>query len=138
MRIVVVSSGATAPPFVAELSREHDVAIVHDGDEARDELKNLDAEIIFGTGTDPASLRRAGTKHASHFIAWTSSDEINIIACLTARQIGSAHTVCCVEKEEYVRTFGGANGGGAGAPDLGIDTLIWPAWRLAPVHMRLL
>jgi trk system potassium uptake protein TrkA len=132
MRIVVVSGGPTAPPFAAELSREHDVAIVHDGEEARDELARIDAEIIEGVGTDPETLRRAGLKDASYLVAWSRSDEINILSCLTAKQIAPVHTICTVEKEEYVRTFGGANGGtGSPAPSLGIDTLIWPAWRLA-------
>ena len=100
MRIIVVSSGTSAPPFAAELSREHDVAIVHDGEEAREELVKLDAEIIEGVGTDASILKRAGVKDASYFVAWTRSDEINIISCLTAKRLGDPHTICCVEKEE--------------------------------------
>jgi trk system potassium uptake protein TrkA len=132
MRIVVVSSGPVAPPFVAELSREHDVVIVHDGDEARDDLAKFDVEVVFGAGTDSGILRSVGTGDASHFIAWTRSDEVNIIACLAARQLGSPHTICRLEKEEHVRTFGGTNGPTkSGGSDLGIDTIIWPARQLA-------
>ena len=38
MRIIVVLSGSGVPSFVAELCREHDVAVVVDGEEAREEL----------------------------------------------------------------------------------------------------
>jgi trk/ktr system potassium uptake protein len=132
MRIVVVSSGPFAPPFAADLSREHDVVIVHDGDEAHDEFGKLDVEVVIGTGTDSDVLERVGTKDASYFIAWSQSDEVNIIACLAARQLGPAHTICRLEKEEYVRTFGGSNGPRpSGKSSMGIDTIIWPARRLA-------
>ena len=110
MRILVVSSGSTAPPFVRDLSREHDVVVVHDGEEARDELGRLDVEVVEGVGTDPEVLTRAGIDMAAHFIAWSESDEINIISCLAARRLSEVPTICRVEKEEYVQTFGGGNG----------------------------
>jgi trk system potassium uptake protein TrkA len=132
MRIVLVSSGQVARQFAAELCREHDVAVVHSGDEGRAELEKLDVEFIAGSGNNADALRRAGVKAADHLIACSRSDEMNILACLTARQLGDAQTICFVEKEEYVRTFGAEDGGVvAGAPTLGIDRLVWPARMLA-------
>ncbi len=131
MRIVLVSSGQTAGQFAAELSREHDVAVIHTGDAGRTELERLDVSLIEGQGNDPDALTKAGAGQADHVIACSASDEMNIMACLTTRQLGKAHTTCFLAKEEYVRTFAGGDGDGDGAPSLGIDMLVWPAQMLA-------
>ncbi|MHC4547859.1 MAG: Trk system potassium transporter TrkA [Planctomycetota bacterium] len=132
MRIVLVSSGQVARQFAVELSREHDVTVVHAGEEGRAELEKLDVELLEGEGNDAVVLRRAGAPEADHLIACSHSDEMNILACLTARQLGTAQTICFVGKEEYVRTFGAEDGGVvSGAPTLGIDRLVWPARMLA-------
>jgi trk system potassium uptake protein TrkA len=132
MRIVLVSSGTVARQFADELSRDYDVSVVHDGEEGRAELEKLDVELIEGAGNDAEALRRARADQADHLIACSRSDEMNILACLTARQMGEARTICFVEKEEYVRTFAVAGGSVVGgAPKLGIDRLIWPARMLA-------
>ena len=129
MRIVLVSSGQVARGFAADLSREYDVTVVHDGDEGRAELKKLDVEILDGQGNDVEMLSKAGAADADFIIACSRSDEMNILACLTARRLGKAETICFVEKREYVRTFAGD--GNQGSPDLGIDRIVWPARMLA-------
>jgi len=132
MRIVLVSSGQVARQFADDLSREDDVTVVHSGEEGRSELEKLDVELLEGEGNDPEKLKRAGGHEADYVIACTRSDEMNILACLTARQLGEATTICFVGKEEYVRTFSSEDGGlVSGAPKLGIDHLIWPARMLA-------
>ena len=105
MRIVLVSSGQVARGFAADLSGEYDVTVVHDGDEGRAELQKLDVEILDGQGNDVELLRTAGAAEADFIIACSRSDEMNILACLTARRLGKAQTICFVEKQEYVRTF---------------------------------
>jgi len=125
VRIVLVSSGQIARQFAVELSREFDVSVVHDGEEGRAELEKLDVELLDGQGNDAEILKRAGADQADHLIACSRSDEMNILACLTARRLGKAQTICFVGKPEYVKTFAG------GAPDLGIDRIVWPARMLA-------
>lgn len=132
MHIVLVSSGHVALQFARELSRDHDVTIIHQGEEGRGDLEKLDVELLEGAGNDPKALGRAKAKEADYLIACSRSDEMNILSCLAARQIGPARTICFVGKEEYVRTFGAYDGAGTGgAPNLGIDLLIWPARMLA-------
>jgi trk system potassium uptake protein TrkA len=125
VRIVLVSSGQIARQFAVELSREFDVSVVHDGEEGRAELEKLDVELLDGQGNDAEALRRAGADEADHLIACTRSDEMNILACLTAHLLGKAQTICFVGKPEYVKTFAG------GKPELGIDRIVWPARMLA-------
>ena len=97
MRIVLVSSGQVARGFAADLSGEYDVIVLHDGDEGRAELQKLDVEVLDGQGNDVEVLRSAGAAEADFIIACTRSDEMNILACLTARRLGKAQTICFVE-----------------------------------------
>ena len=139
MSIVIVSSGHVAREFAANLSREYDVAVVHDGEEGRAELEKLDVEILTGTGNDVEILRGAGAERASYLVACTASDEMNILACLAARRLGKAETICFVSKKEYVRTFGAdAETGWGGTPELGVDHLVWPAAMLADKILEIL
>jgi len=132
VRIVLVSSGHAAKQFASELSKEHDVYVVHDGEEGREELESLDVHVVEGEGNDPAVLQKAGAFMANFVIACTRSDESNILACMTARQLGPAQTICFVTKAEYVRTFATHAGTHAdAAPRFGIDRLVWPARMLA-------
>ncbi|MHC4224492.1 MAG: NAD-binding protein, partial [Planctomycetota bacterium] len=139
MSIVIVSSGHVAREFATSLSREYDVAVVHDGEEGRAELDKLDVEILAGTGNDLEILRSAGTEHASYLVACAASDEMNILACLAARRLGKAQTICFVSKKEYVRTFGADDETGwGGTPELGVDHLVWPAAMLADKILEIL
>ncbi|MCK6459251.1 MAG: Trk system potassium transporter TrkA [Planctomycetes bacterium] len=139
MRIVLYSSGTTARHLAAELSKQDDVTVLHAGQEGRDELEKLDIEVVAGEGNDADAQRRAHVDRADYLVACSRSDEMNLLACLTARQLGAAKTVCFVAKEEYARTFGASDGAGTGgAPALGIDHLIWPARMLAEKIERIL
>jgi trk system potassium uptake protein TrkA len=135
VRIVVYSSGNSARHLAAELSRQDDVTILHSGEEGRDDLEKLDVEVVAGEGNDADDLRRAGAAKADYLVACSRGDEMNLLACLTARRLGAAKTICFVAKEEYARTFGAGDGG---APAIGIDHLIWPARMLADKIERIL
>jgi len=139
MRIVLVSSGQIALQFARELSVDNDLTVVHDGEEGRSELDRLDVELIEGQGNDIEVMKRAGAHKAEYVIACARSDEVNLLACMTTRQLGKAHTICFVGKEEYVRTFGAYFGGTMqGAPQFGIDRIVWPARMLASRIERIL
>ena len=141
MRVVLVSSGQVAKQFAADLSRDCDVVVVHEGDEGRVDLERLDVEVLEGPGNDVDLLRRAGAGEAAWFVACTRSDEMNLIACLTARRLGKAETVCFVEREAYVRSFGRGTrfaDSSSGAEEVGIDHLVWPARMLADKIERIL
>ena len=96
MRIVVVSSGHIARTFAEDLSQGHDVVVVQDGEEGRAELEQLDVELLDGAGNDVEVLRRARANEADFLVACSHYDEMNILACLTARQLGGAQTICFV------------------------------------------
>lgn len=90
MRIIVAGAGEVGS-YVAELlSKEgHDVIVVeqHAGRLAAIEQR-LDVYAICGSATDPGTLAKAGLDKADMIAAVTSNDEVNLIACLLAKQAG--------------------------------------------------
>ena len=83
MRTIILGAGAAGLQLARRLSEEgKDVALIEkDPDVARVAANALDCLVVQGDGSLPEILERAGTSKASHFIALTGSDELNIVTC---------------------------------------------------------
>ena len=106
MRTVIIGGGEVGFNTARMLSQEgHDVVLV-DKDEALVEraAEQLDALVIHGNGASPRLLAEAGVKRADLVIAASSSDEVNIIACLTAKAQGVSRTVARIHDPDYYDT----------------------------------
>ncbi len=134
MRIVITGDGEIAYQLARALHQQHDVVVIEDEPDEADRFERLDVQLLHGKSADPETLRDAGVASAESFIACRRSDEINIIACLTAKRIGCTHTTCFVHKEEYVRSFAGI---AEGEESLAIDRIIWPQYMLAQEIARI-
>ena len=56
---------------------------------------------VCGNGASYEVQKEAEVAHADLLIATTSSDEINILACLVAKKLGVQHTIARVRNPEY-------------------------------------
>jgi trk system potassium uptake protein len=123
LRVIVIGIGEVGQHIARTLSAErHDVTVV-DSDAARVEAMQgeLDALVVAGNGASPKFLGDIDAGRADLLCAVTQRDEVNIIAALTARQLGADRTVARVRDEDY---FGAQE---SFAHDvLGIDFLIHP------------
>ena len=117
MRIVITGDGEIAYQLARALHDQHDVVVIEDEPDEAARFERLDVQLLHGKSANPETLRDAGVASAESFIACRRSDEINIIACLTAKRIGCTHTTCFVHKEEYVRSFAGLAEGVWDSPD---------------------
>ncbi len=83
MKVVIVGGGAVGFQLAQQLIREQqDVVIVERYPEQARILGNrLDCMVVNGPGNNVDTLRQAGTATADCFIAVTTSDEVNMIAC---------------------------------------------------------
>jgi trk system potassium uptake protein TrkA len=63
--------------------------------------EQLDALVIHGNGASPKLLAEAGIKRSDLLIAASSSDEVNIIACLAAKAQGVPRTVARIHNPDY-------------------------------------
>lgn len=102
MRVIVVGAGEVGSYVAERLSREgHDVAVVElDASRLRQLSDDLDVLAVRGSGTHPATLRRAGGDDAELLVAVTSNDEVNLISSLLAKSIGVPRTVVRIEAAE--------------------------------------
>ena len=134
MRIVITGDGEIAYQLALALHQQHDVVIIENDPLEADRFGSLDVQLLRGDATHPEILREAGVASGDSFISCRASDELNIIACLTAKRVGCAHTTCFVSKEDYVRSFAGIP---EGDDALAIDRIIWPQYMLAEEITRI-
>ncbi|MFZ5946003.1 MAG: Trk system potassium transporter TrkA [Bacillota bacterium] len=104
MRTIIVGAGKIGYHIAKTLIQEnHDVVILeHNEERAKGLEENLDVQVIYGSGTSSVILEKAGIKEAKLLIAVTESDEVNIFACMLAKQLGVKQTVARVRNPEYV------------------------------------
>lgn len=62
----------------------------------------LDVQVIHGSGSSISILERAGIRNTDMFLAVTQYDELNMIACMLAKQYGVKTTVARVRNTEYL------------------------------------
>lgn len=104
MRIVLAGMGLMGFQVARTLAEEgHElVAIEADPQRTREISNRLDCLVITGRANNPEDLREAGLERADFFIALTSSDEVNIIACmLAAAQAPDIKTIARVRTLDY-------------------------------------
>jgi len=101
--IVVVGAGVGGYSIASMLSRAgHGVVVVDQSEAALDNVRRyLDVKTVLGSGSNPRVLREAEAPSADLLIAFTVSDEVNMVACLLAKALGTKKTVARVRNPEY-------------------------------------
>ena len=123
MRILIVGAGQVGYFLSERLSVEgHEVTLIDHSDEnlrrAEDRLNVLG---IAGNGASAETLEQAGIKNTDIFIAVTDLDEVNILACLLAREYHVKTRIARVKSIEYT-----GHDAVLSKEKLGIDLLINP------------
>jgi trk system potassium uptake protein len=135
VKILIAGDDEAALRLAEGLMAAHEVwLLVPEGAAASASLERLDVEVVTGTAMSRPTLARARAESADVFIACTSRDEENIVACVLARQAGVSRTICFLfrpdvasDEEEDL----------ALARTLGIDSLIRPARQLSDEILRI-
>jgi trk system potassium uptake protein TrkA len=123
MKIVIVGAGKVGFTLAQRLAQEnHDVIVIEQDDERRAIVgHNLDVMTIAGNGASPRVLAEVGLGDVGLLIAVTDSDEVNMIACVAAKQHGVPKVIARVRNTEYLEEDCQAFG-----RTLGIDLMINP------------
>ena len=103
MKIIIVGAGKVGYSLAEQLSHEqHDVTVV-DVREAslRRAGDMLDVMTVSGNAISAATLREAGADGADLLVAATNADEVNMICCLTAKNMGTKYTIARIRNPEY-------------------------------------
>ena len=103
MRTVIIGAGEVGLNTARLLSHEgHSVVLVEKDEKLVEKAtEELDALVIAGNGANPKLLREAGIDRTDLLIAASSSDEVNIIACLAAKAQGVSRTVARIHNPDY-------------------------------------
>ena len=103
MKIIIIGDGKVGAALAAQLSGEnHDVTIIDPNLDALSEsASRLDVMVVSGNGASLPILRAAGAEEADLVIAATSRDEMNLLACLTAKKLGVKNTIARIRNPEY-------------------------------------
>ena len=103
MNIVVIGAGKVGSTLASQLVKEgHEVVVIDTNEQRLNDLQNsLDIMTLCGNGASSDILKEAEVDTCDLVIAATSADEVNILACFIARQIGASKTIARVRNPEY-------------------------------------
>ena len=135
MRITIIGGGDIGFRLAETLAHDHDIFVVDSNAARGARFGHLDVEFLHGSGTNPEVLRRAGAVEGDLLIAATRLDEVNIVACSIASQLGTRETVCFVTKEDFLKPPGGVE---SLREHFGIGRVVWPEARLARAIERII
>lgn len=92
MHVIVIGAGKLGFEVAKRLAEKGEDVAVIDRDEARlqEVSERLDVLTVYGNGASPAVLQKAGVERADLVLAVTEADEVNMIACVTAKHMAAA------------------------------------------------
>ncbi len=135
MPIIIIGAGDIGYSLAKILGGDHDIFVIDQNSARGDALAGLDVEFLAGSGTNPELLRRAEVERCDVLVAATRLDEVNIVACSIASQLGARQTICFVSKEDFLRPPGGVE---SLRTHFGIGHVVWPEAQLADAIERII
>ena len=137
MKIIIFGANELGYMVASALYTDNDITVIDDENNKIDAFNKLDVGFVAGNASNIEVLKQAAVKSADVFIACTNSDELNIVACLTAKRISTVRTICFVRKEEYKYSLGIAKDAEYNC-DFYIDNVIWPEELLTQEIFRII
>lgn len=103
MNIIIFGAGKTGQYLTKIFSVEsHDVTVIEQDSEICSKLSStFDASVIQSEGIKRNVFNKQNFSQADLFIAVTSVDELNIMACSFADKLGAKKTIARVRNEDY-------------------------------------
>ena len=103
MKIIVVGCGKIGTTILQSLVEEgHDVTAIDIRPAPLTEITNIyDVITVCGNGGDCETLEEAGVEHTDLVVACTGSDEVNMLSCYLAKEMGAGNTVARIRNPEY-------------------------------------
>ena len=108
LNIIIVGCGKVGMTLIEQLSKEgHDITIIDKNAAKVQEMSNLyDIMGLVGNGASYSVQMEAGIENADLIIAVTASDELNLLCCTVAKQIGDCAAIARVRTPDYSKEAG--------------------------------
>lgn len=135
MNIAIVGAGNIGYQLAKRFAAVKGDIVIIEIDPARAEYArdHLDAMVIEGNCTSYEILKSARLDKMDVFVALTSNDEANILACKMAKKMGVATTISRVKNIEYISPDFVLD-----SYDMGVDLLVQPEQETAKAIARLI
>lgn len=102
MKIVIVGGGKVGNAICKELEEYCDIVLIDsDPDVVEMAFSQYDIQAVVGNGADVNIQREATVQNADIFLAVTSSDELNLVSCIVAKELGVKYIIARVRDPEY-------------------------------------
>ena len=108
LNIIIVGCGKVGMTLIEQLSKEgHDITIIDKNAAKVQEMSNLyDIMGLVGNGASYSVQMEAGIENADLIIAVTASDELNLLCCTVAKQVGDCAAIARVRTPDYSKEAG--------------------------------
>jgi len=131
MKAVVIGAGEVGYHIAKFLSLTHDVVVIDNDEDALRRADELDVQVVEGNGAN-ADVLASILPDADILVAVTGVDEVNIVACMTAKLIIKSHvgwgetkTIARVSNPDYIDVPVTSRA------QVGVDVMICPELALA-------
>ena len=107
MRILIIGLGRMGYSLAEQLESEgHKVYGIDENPSSVEKARNkLDIMALQGSGCSLSTLRDLGIENAELAIAASGSDEVNIVSCLVARELGVKRCIARIESKELANNL---------------------------------
>lgn len=128
LNIIIVGLGRVGMHLAKILSSDiHNVVAIETNEtKVKHAQESFDVRVIHGYGVDYHTLEDAGIKSADMFIALTTYDEINIMACQIAAKYGVKQKIARIRNLHYFEKPGFLD-----LKEWGVDTVVQPELETA-------
>ena len=108
LKIIIVGCGKVGRTLVEQLTQEgHDITIIDRDAQRVQTIANLyDIMGVHGNGASYSLLKEAGIENTDLLIAVTGSDELNLLCCTIAKQVGNCAAIARVRTPDYSKEIG--------------------------------
>ncbi|MCH2113089.1 MAG: NAD-binding protein, partial [Planctomycetes bacterium] len=134
MNILIGGEDEVAWRLAEALMEDHDVTLIVPEECREDVPEKLDLDVHTGHLAGRDTLVDAQAAKCDLFVSCSPSDERNLVACVSAKQLGARRTTCFLFRREVQSTEKDAS---LLARHLGIDNVILPAERLSREILRI-
>ena len=107
MNIIIVGNGKVGYTLAQYLSKDgHDVTVIDKSQQALLKAsETLDVMCVRGNGANVKVLIESDVENADVIIAVTGNDELNMVCCLAAKQLGAKYSIARIRDPEYTESL---------------------------------
>ena len=134
MKIVIIGNGSVGDALVGAICSEgHNVTVIDESAAMVNSVVNkYDVFGVTGNGASIDIQKEAGIPDCDVVIAVSPGDELNLLCCMIAKQLGARHTIARVRDPRYLKQVGFMS------KQMGLDMIVNPEYEAAREAARLI